>query len=95
MENLRWLLPSAAGLIALVAWQRYTTRHREWNETGASTIPGPQHVRDPVTSNKVDTARAFTAGAGGKTFYFESAASRAAFQRDPARYVHRHHHGCC
>lgn len=46
-------------------------------------------------SVKVDTAQAFTAGAGGKTLYFESEAPRAAFRRDPARYMPRHHHGYC
>ncbi|WP_245002050.1 YHS domain-containing protein [Cupriavidus pinatubonensis] len=38
-----------------------------------------------------------TANFEGKTYFFESESSRAIFQQDPERYVHRHHrhHDCC
>lgn len=64
--NLRWLLPSAAGFIVLVAWQRYYTAHlNEWNAADGSTrLQEPP--RDPVTDNSVDMAHAFTVSAGGR-----------------------------
>nr|WP_224002418.1 YHS domain-containing protein [Cupriavidus pinatubonensis] len=52
---------------------------------------------DPVTGDKVGIAHATPANFEGKTYFFESESSRAVFQQDPERYVHRHHrhHDCC
>lgn len=97
-QNLNWILLSGAGLIALLAWQRVMNRQRR---QGGENLP-PAHrddhtVRDPVTGKPVDMSHALTADFEGRSYFFESENSRAVFQQDPARYVHRHHrhHGCC
>src|SRR5215472_7132211 len=91
-QDLAWLLLCGAGIIALIAWRRFTSRrenpHRSELYTTQQYSPT---AHDPVTGNKVGIAHAITANFEGKTYFFESVASRAAFQRDPERYVHRHH----
>ncbi len=97
-QNVTWLLLSAMGIVALIAWQRFTNR-RTNQDSGQryTTQEYNSTARDPVTGNKVETAHAITANFEGHTFFFESDASRTVFQQDPARYVQRHHrhHGCC
>uniref|UniRef100_UPI003F492E7C YHS domain-containing protein n=1 Tax=Cupriavidus yeoncheonensis TaxID=1462994 RepID=UPI003F492E7C len=87
------------GIGALIALQRFTSRrtNQDGGEQRYTTQEYSSTSRDPVTGNKVDTAHAITANFEGRTFFFESEASRKVFQEDPERYVHRHHrgHGCC
>lgn len=54
-------------------------------------------LRDPVNGHPVDRAHALTTIFDGRTYYFESEASRETFNQDPQRFaggVHRRHHGC-
>ncbi|WP_235679896.1 YHS domain-containing protein [Cupriavidus necator] len=86
------------GIGALVAWQRFTSPRT--NQDGGQRSTTQQYsptADDPVTGNKVGIAHAITANFEGKTYFFESESSRAIFQQDPERYVHRHHrhHDCC
>jgi len=97
-QNLAWVLLSGVALIALVAWQRYMSRRENPNRTELQTTQehGPT-ADDPVTGNSVDVAHAITANFDEKTYFFESESSRAVFQQDPERFIHRHHrhHDCC
>lgn len=97
-QSLAWVLLSGAAVIALVAWQRYVSRRENQNSAELYTTQKySPTAHDPVTGIKVEIAHAITANFEGRTFFFESEASRTIFQQDPARYVHRHHrhHGCC
>jgi len=97
-QNLTWLLLSGTAVVALIAWQRFMN-HRTNQENGQlyTTQEYTPTARNPVTSNKVQIAHAITANFEGRTFFFESEASRMVFQQDPARYVYRHqrHHDSC
>lgn len=96
-QNLTWLLPTGIGLVALIAWQRFTSRRT--NPDGPQRYATQEYsstARDPVTGKTVDVAHAITANFEGRTFFFDSEASRTVFRQDPSRYIHRHrHHGCC
>ncbi|KAF7961793.1 hypothetical protein AWV80_29325 [Cupriavidus sp. UYMU48A] len=97
-QNLTWLLLIGLGLGVLIARRRFMS-HRT-NEDGGQRYTMQEYssaARDPVTGNKVETTHAITANFEGRTFFFESEASRTVFQQDPAKYAHRHHHhhGCC
>lgn len=97
-QNLSWLVLGGAALIALISWQRYTSRRTNQDSWKLHTMQEDiAAARDPVTDNKVETAHAVTANFEGKTYFFESESSRTVFQQDPAKYVHQHHrhHGCC
>jgi len=92
LQNLAWVLLCGAAVIALVAWRLYMNRRENPNSSELYTTQQySPTAHDPVTGNKVGIAHAITANFEGKTYFFESVASRAAFQRDPERYVHRHH----
>jgi len=94
-QNLTWLLLCAVGVIALIAWQRFSRRENHQRSEPQTTREYGPIAQDPVTGNKVGIAHAITANFEGKTYFFESVSSRAVFQ-DPARYIYRHQrgHGC-
>jgi len=53
-------------------------------------------IADPVNGHPIDRGQALTTIFDGRTYYFESEASRETFNRDPQRFaggMHRHH-GC-
>lgn len=94
-QNLIWIV--LVGLAAVFLWRNQAMRSRGGGSTdmmhGASDADS-----DPVTGNRVDPAHAITANFEGKTFFFESEQSRAVFQQNPSRFLHRrhrHHGGCC
>ncbi|MBV8273241.1 MAG: YHS domain-containing protein [Cupriavidus sp.] len=97
-QNLAWVLLSGVALSALVAWQRYMSRRENSNSTELHRAQEcTPTADDPVTGNSVRIAHAIAANFEGKTYFFESESSRAVFQQDPERYIHRHHrhHDCC
>jgi len=93
-QNLTWLLLCGAGIIALIAWQRFMSRRENQQRSELHTTQEySPFAHDPVTGNKVGVAHAITANFEGKTYFFDSVSSRAVFQQDPARYIYRHHRG--
>lgn len=93
-QNITWLFLSGAAVVALIAWQRFMSRRTTQNGEIHTTQEYSPTSQDPVTGKKVDVAHAVTANFEGRTYFFESEASRTVFQQDPARFLHRHH-GCC
>lgn len=91
-QNLSWLLLGGLAVIALIAWQRFISRrtNQESVQRRHTTQEYSPTARDPVTGKKVDVAHAITANFEGRTYFFESEASRTVFKQDPARYVYRH-----
>lgn len=96
-QNITWLFLSGAAVVALIAWQRFMSRRNTQNGEIHTTQEYSPTGQDPVTGKKVDVAHAITANFEGRTYFFESEASRTVFQQDPARFLHRQHrhHGCC